>query len=133
MFGNVREVSNRSLASFRFNPTLDVRILGLTTQEEQALVTERPAPDGEIIGRWLDESPGSLITIYREYGTLYMEWKFKDGSSLKEELVEKLSPLGQRFDWKEGSGFGDHWIIDREGNLQIRDNYGLVSTTTRIQ
>jgi len=48
-------------------------------------------------------------------------------------LVEKPSPLGQRFDMKEGSSFGDHWVINREGNLQIRDNAGLISTAKRIQ
>ena len=62
-----------------------------------------------------------------------MELKFKDGSILKHALVEKPSPLGYRFDEKGGSITGDHWIIDLEGNLQIRDMAGLISTAKRIQ
>lgn len=122
-------------ATTHFNPTLDVRILGLTVPEEKALVTEPLAADREVTGSWLDEITyaGSRITIYREDGTLYIEWKFKDGSTLKEKLVEKPSPLGQRFDMKEGSSSGDHWVIDQEGNLQIRDNLGLISTAKKIK
>ena len=96
-------------ASTDFDPTLDVRILRLTAREEPTLVTEpavtEPAPsDREVIGIWLSEIAyiGGRITIYREGGTLYMEWKFEDGSNLKEKLVEKPSPLGQRFD--QGGG-----------------------------
>ena len=62
-----------------------------------------------------------------------MEWKFKDGSILKQTLVEKPSQLGYRFDEKGGSITGDHWIIDLEGNLQLRDMTGLLSTAKRIQ
>ena len=128
-------VDSGGWATTNFNPTLDVRILGLTAQEEQALLTEPPATDREVTGSWLDETPyvGSRITIYREDGTLYIDFKYKDGSILKEELAEKPSPLGQRFDKKEGSSFGDHWIIDREGNLQIRDDNGLIYTAKKIQ
>ncbi len=128
-------VGDGGWATTHFDPTLDVRILGLTGQEQQALAAE-PAPSNrEVIGSWLDEITyaGSRITIYQKDGSLYVEWKFKDGSSLQEELVEKPSPLGRRFDKKEGSSFGDHWIINQEGNLQIRDNDGLISTAMRIQ
>jgi len=120
-------------ATTHFDPTLDVRILGLTVQEERALVTEPVTSVRDVIGRWLDEFSGSQIVIYREGGTLFVEQKFKDGSALKEELVEKPSPLGRRFDNKQGSSFGDHRVIDRAGDLQIRDNVGLISTAKRIK
>ena len=81
----------------------------------------------------MDEALGSQITIYREGGTLYLEQTFKGFGSLKEEMVENSSPLGQRFDKKEGSSVGDHWIIDQEGNLQVRDNEGLIVTAQRVQ
>ncbi|MFQ6009285.1 MAG: hypothetical protein ACE5K8_10100, partial [Candidatus Zixiibacteriota bacterium] len=62
-----------------------------------------------------------------------IEQKFKDGSSLKEELLEKRSPLGRRFDKLEGSRSGDHWIIDTHGNLQVRDNEGLIVTEKKTE
>ena len=121
-------------ATTHFNPDIEVRILGLMAEAEKAL-TQEPVPENrEIIGRWLDQSHfvGSRITIYREGGTLYVEQKHKDGSAGNEELVEKSSPLGRRFDKVEGSRFGDHWVLDNQGNLQFRDNEGLISTARKI-
>jgi len=66
-------VGHGGWATTHFNPTLDVRILGLTSQDQEALATNSVVPGGEIIGRWLEETLGSLITIYREDGTLYLE------------------------------------------------------------
>ena len=122
-------------ATTHFNPTLEVRILGLSVPDEKALVTEPLAADREVTGSWLDEITyaGSRITIYKEGGTLYIEWRFTDWGTLKEKLVEKPSSLGQRFDKKEGSSSGDHWVIDQEGNLQIRDNLGLISTAKKTK
>ncbi len=122
-------------ATTHFNPTLEVRILGLTAEDE-AKLTAMPAPGGrEIIGRWLDESPfmGSRITIFREQGKLFIEQTFKDGSSFKKELVERKDPLGRRFEKVEGSRAGDHWLIDSDGNLQIRDKDGLIGTAKKIE
>ncbi len=122
-------------ATTHFNPDLEVRILGLTAEEEEKLLAEPAPANREIIGRWLDERPfiGSRITIFHEDGKLFIEHMFKDGSSLKNELVEKKSALGRRFDELEGSSFGDHWVLVSNGNLQVRDNEGLISTFKKIE
>lgn len=62
-----------------------------------------------------------------------MENKYKDGSSGKRELIERDSPLGRRFEKAGGSSAGDHQIIDSNGNLQFRDNEGLIAAAKRIQ
>ncbi|MFH1374955.1 MAG: hypothetical protein ABII79_14320 [bacterium] len=128
-------VGTGAWATTHFDPDLEVRILGLTAEEETRLATEPAPANRKVIGRWLDESPyvGSRITIFREGGKLYIEQKFKDGSSLKMELLEKRSPLGRRFDKLEGSSTGDHWVIDSHGNLQMRDNDGLIETAKKIE
>ena len=121
-------------ATSHFNPKLEVRIQAFSAQRKQAPVTEPSSSGRKVIGIWLGQTVyGSRYTLYREEGALYMERKFKDGSILKQTLVEKPSPLGYRFDIKEGSSTGDHWIIDLEGNLQLRDMAGLLSTAKRIQ
>lgn len=96
-------------ATTHFNPDLEVRILGLTAEEEEKLVAEPAPANREIIGRWLDESPyvGSRITVFREDGKLFIEEMFKDGSSLRKELVEQKSPLGRRFDPKANPSTSD--------------------------
>ena len=119
-------------ATTHFTPTLSVTILGLTPQEEQTLVAQPVPSQGEVIGSWLDQVIPSKLTIYREQGTLYLEQKFQDGSGPKVELLEKSSPSGRRFDSKESS-FGEHWIVNGEGNLEVRDNHGLISVAASIQ
>ena len=99
----------------------------------EALEREQEAA-AQIVGRWLNEGPLRYrMTIFHEGGKLYTEQKFTDGGSLKKEMVEKRSPLGRRFDPVEASRAGDHWIIDSRGNLQSRDNEGLITTARKIE
>lgn len=62
-----------------------------------------------------------------------METIYKDGSGGKEELVESSSPAGRRFDPLGGSSAGDHWILDSNGDLQLRDDEGLIATAKKIK
>ena len=122
-------------ATTHFNPQLRVEILGLTADEEQRLAA-RPEPSSrDIVGRWLDEAPlvGGRITIFVEGKGLYLEQAYKDGSAGKQGLVEKMTPLGRRFDNVEGSSHGDHWVLGSDGNLQLRDNEGLIRTARKIR
>ena len=118
-------------ATTHFTPELEVKILGLSTEEEKKF-SAVPA-NREIVGQWLDEIPyaSSRITIFHEGGKLYVEQMFADGSSHKKELVEKRSPLGRRFDQVDAATAGDHWILDSRGNLQLHDNDGLIRTAKR--
>jgi len=119
-------------ATTHFDPGLDVRILGLTPEEASAGVDSLLPSTREDIGRWSDDRNGTQIVMYRDHGRPYLEQFFNDGSVLKEELVESLTPLGRRFESKVGSSLGDHWVIDAGGQLQIRDNVGLVYTANTI-
>ena len=125
------EVDSGGWATTHFDPELVIQVIGTTLEDEQSLTTQVGPSDRDVIGKWLWELVGGVITIYREDDTLYIEQKFSDGSELTEELVEKPSPLGQRFD-KVEPGFGDYWIIDTAGNLQLRDSAGLISTEKKI-
>ena len=128
------EVGAGGWATTHFNPELEVNILGLTPKQDESLATKSEDPSREVIGSWLDQSPmvGGKISIYRKDDKLYMERTFKDGSNSNEEMVEKPSSSGKRFEEKSGSSFGEHYIIDRQGNLQIRDQEGLIATAKKI-
>jgi hypothetical protein len=120
-------------ATTHFDPGLEVRILGLAEEAERVDAVAAAISTREDIGRWLDERSGSQIVMYRDRGILYVERYFSDGSVLKEELVETTSQLGRRFESKGGSSLGGHWVIDRTGALQIRDNVGLISKAKPVK
>lgn len=122
-------------ATTHFNPDLEVRIQGLTAEQEEALKRQPADPSREVIGSWLDESPfiGSRITIFRQNGRLFMENAYKDGSSGKKEIVERLSGKDRRFQGKEGSSVGEFYLIDSQGNLQMWDEEGIISTARKIR
>jgi len=124
-------------ATTHFNPNLKVRILGFTIEQKRALNQKPNDSYGQIIGCWLDERMfvGSRITIFQQGGKLYMANHHKDGSSGVKKLIEKKSPLGRRFEDENMavSETGDHWLLDSNGNLQLRDNEGLIATPKKIK
>lgn len=129
------KVGSGAWATTHFKPDLEVKILGLSVEEEQELVAEPAPATRQIIGRWLDESPyvGGRITIFRERGKIFIEQRFKDGSVLNEELVERADRLGRWFDKAERSGHGDHWILHSNGDLLVRDREGTIATAKKLR
>ena len=108
--------------------------------EHQPSIVEPTIPETvpavrEFIGSWLDEGRffGGRIEIFLLDGKLYFQQKFRVGMSFETELVETESPLGRRFDSVEESTTGDHWVIDARGDLEMRDNDGLIRTAKRIE
>jgi len=121
-------------ATTHFDPDLEVRILGLTVEQEKALKQLPDDPSRDVIGSWLDETlyMGRRITIFRQNGKLFMESVYYDGSSGKMEVVEKLSGRNRRLQRKEGSSVGEFYLIDVQGNLQMWDEEGIISTARKI-
>lgn len=121
-------------ATTHFNPNLEVRIQGLTLEQEEARKQQPADPSREIIGIWLDERPfgGSRITIFREDGKLFMENKYKDNSTGTAELVEIPSQHGRRFDYKPDRGNGEYYLINSEGELQELDQDGPFMTAKKV-
>ena len=100
---------------------------GSSNASQQNGDTLTSTPKDGIIGTWEDYSNpilSSTITIYAENGKLYFENKYNDESSRKLEIVEKKSDLGRRFDPVQSFQLGDHWVIDSNGDLLMRDNNG---------
>lgn len=128
------EVGAGAWATTHFNPNLEVKILGLTAEQENALRQQTNDPSRDVIGSWLDESPfiGSRVTIFRQNGKLFLENTYKDGSSGKKEIVEKLSGKERTFRKKEGSSAGEFYLIDKQGNLQLWDQEGIIWIAKKI-
>lgn len=120
-------------ATTHFDPDLEVRILGLTAEQEKALTEPSDDPSRQVVGRWLDERPvGDRITIFEQDGKVYMENVFPDGSKGKKEIVPEPSATGKRYEDKDGNDFGEFYLIDSQGNLQLWDQDGLISTAKAV-
>ncbi len=107
-------------ATTYFTPDLEVRILGITATQEQALKQQPVDPSREIVGSWLDERPfgNGRIIIFEKDGRLLMENTYKDGSAGITEIMETRSPNGRRFDYKPDRGNGEYFLINSNGELQ---------------
>lgn len=117
-------------ATTHFNPSLQVRILGMTTEQEQALARQVNSPGQQVIGVWLDETPymANRTTLYKKGGKIFWERKFTDGGELTNEMIERSSSSGRRFDMRDRNASGDYLVINRSGVLEFWDSDGLIST-----
>jgi hypothetical protein len=113
-------------ASAEFRPTLDVEILGLTPDKERALLSAPHPECDSLIGRWVEEAMGgTLYTIYQTGGSKYLNQRTSpSGRGHSVELVEVIP--GRRFERREESRAGDHYVINDRGELELRDREGLI-------
>ncbi|MBD3675517.1 MAG: hypothetical protein HUJ26_18545 [Planctomycetaceae bacterium] len=122
-------------ATTHFNPDLEVKILGFTKEEAITVFNNNEISSGEIVGSWIYEVPNasSRIDIFKEKGKLFERRLYGDNSSTTSQLVELNSSLGRRFEKIEPNDFGDHYIVGELGELQIRDNDGLIATAIILE
>jgi hypothetical protein len=120
-------------ATTHFDPDLDVRVLGLTPEQERRISVVESA-DGQVIGSWLHElDPCAQLTILRRGKQFFLRRVCKDGSSGEEGLVEKRSSRGRRFEYLPDPGHGEYFLITKDGELQEWDRDGLLFTARRLK
>lgn len=122
-------------ATTHFDPNLEVRILGLTSEEEKKLTQEAMSHSRDTVGIWMDDSPyvGSTVTIFRENGKLYLETKYKDGSGSTDEMTESQSAIGTKLVEKDGNLHGEYFILDSKGDLHAGGDEGLFLKYKKLQ
>jgi len=127
-------VGSGAWATTHFNPNLDVRILGMTVEQESMLKEKADDSSRQVIGRWLDEGIlNRRITFFKQDGRLIMERLWSDGSRGTDDIIETSSNRGRMFQSTKGGGdAGEYYLIDNQGNLQLWDRDGLVFTARRI-
>ena len=129
-------VNSGAWATTHFDPDVDVQILGLTIEDEKSLRGRIFDSTWNIVGMWLDERPygGAMFTIYLDTDKLYLEWSAPDGVISTDELVEKASSMGRRFEEADGYEIGDYlfYLIDHQGNLQFWGEDGHSATARKM-
>jgi len=130
-----KDKKNGFWARTDFRPDLEVRIIGLSIEDELALVKKAPPdPEKEVIGSWLDDRPGigaRMILFYKDKA-LYLENTYSDGSSRAKEMVEHSDPRGRRLDAKGGNAFGEYFLLNAINELEFWDRTGNYYTAKRL-
>ena len=121
-------------ATSHFNPNLEAKILGMTIDEEKALMNKSKKSSDKIIGEWLDDtSAGARYTLLKKNGKTIMILKYKDGSSSENEMVLKKKSGKLIFEEKGGNDFGEYYSIEIDGRLGLYDNEGLFNKVQSIK
>lgn len=111
------KIGSGAWATSHSNPTLSVRILGASIEEEK-IISNVSNVDGDIIGEWIDNSPGgsSYLCIYEKDGGDYFKEVFNDGSYRDNKLQKRsegyIHPLDDGVTIK----------IEEDGNLGFYEN-----------
>ena len=117
-------------ATTHFNPNLDVRILGMTIEQERKLLREKTKVSGKTIGVWADEL--GKITIIKKGSGHIIEKKYEDGSGSKEDLIS-YKVRGKPAFKVRGDDLGEYYVIERSGELGVYDSLGLITTKRAIK
>ncbi|WPD24353.1 MAG: hypothetical protein SD837_07270 [Candidatus Electrothrix scaldis] len=129
------EMGQGAWAITHFKPNLEVKILGMTIEEEDKLLAKKTSQYGKVIKEWFDEGiAGGIYALVKRDGKFVMVTNFKDGSVLEEEmLIQKTRSGGIRLDNVEGNNFGEYYMIETDGNLGFYGNNGLFRTIHPIK
>ncbi len=115
-------------ATTHFNPDLEVKILGLTIEDEEKLTIDTESSNRDVIGSWLSTRPGmgAKITLYYEGEKLLLESAYSDGSTDINEMMKKNTSGGLRIEGAGGNNYGEYFIVNSSNDLEFwveNDNY----------
>ena len=129
------EVGSGAWATTHFDPELEIRILGLTQEEEARMIRETTSQSRDIVGVWMDDRPyvGATLTLYYENGRLYLESRYKDGSGSTDVMTEQLYDFGKRLVEEDGNPHGEYFVLDSKGDLHSGGKGGLFLKYKKLQ
>jgi hypothetical protein len=123
------ELAGQPWASTHFRPELDVKILGLSKQEEDAMRMIPLDHKGRRIGAWLQDNQYKMLDlIYDEDGAIKIAEIRSPTERSDSNMIEMPSPTGRRFKKASGSNIYD---VDYAGNLRIFNADGQVLSAAR--
>lgn len=127
------KVGQGAWATATYAPTLKVAIVGLRLDEEQSAQAEVAADRRDLIGVWLTAPPAApgRLTLYREGGRVFGEWRLRNGAKSVEALVESRDPRGRRFGLAAGGA--DNYLLGWNGELALRDGTAVIAVAEKLQ
>lgn len=128
------ELGKGAWATTHFEPDLKIQINGFTAEQEKALREKPNDASRKIIGCWLDTSlyTGGRITIFSKNEKHFLEKIYSDGSGSPKEFLADFSNNRTTFREIGNNPAGEYYLIDKQGNLQLWDNEGIIWTARKI-
>ena len=124
------EVAGEPWASTHFKPALEVKILGLSTEEEDAMRKIPLDHKGKRIGAWLqDNQYKTLDLIYDVDGAIKIAEIRSPIERHDSDMIELPSTTGRRFRKVNGINIYD---VDYAGNLRISNAEGKVFSAAKL-
>ena len=110
-----------------------IRVPGLTAEEERGYRADAASDRRNVIGSWLTSTPATpgRLTLYREHDRLMLDWQMRGSLARVSELAETPIPAGTRLDHIDGT-FETHFILSRDGALEIHAKGTLITVAERI-
>jgi hypothetical protein len=119
------DVADTPWATCHFDPTLEVKIQGLTIEDEAHLRERRHEVAGKVVGAWIIEYSlaSHLAVIFEDAGQLKVaEISGVDGR-FDSEMVELPADSGRRFKKVHGS---EIYAVDERGALRMINDMGRI-------
>ena len=123
------ELAGQPWATTHFKPALEVKILGLSKQEEAEMQKIPLDHKGKRIGAWLpDDQYKTLDLIYDENGVVKIA-EFRSPTERSDSvMIELPSPTGRLFTKAKGINL---YYMDDAGNLRISNSQGQVFSAAK--
>ncbi len=122
-------VGSGAWATSHYNPSLEVKILGATI--EQAKTLNAPAPEvvgRKVIGAWtISGLLPRRVDIYEDESGLHIATKYNDGSG-SIERADKKTIKGRLAYVEKSAGYGEYYVVNARGDLELWDDQGLIDS-----
>jgi hypothetical protein len=122
------EIDGLAWAAAYFKPGLEVKILGLSDQEEDALRHLPLDHKGKRIGAWLQDNQYKTLDLIYDDGGIKIAEIQSPTARTDSGMIELSSPNGRRFKKINGTNI---YNIDHRGNLRISNGEGKVISAAK--
>ncbi len=129
-----------------FETHLDLTIIGSSIDGQHRAVdtARRQKIDGKVIGLWWEEQfTHSVHIIYETQGKIFVRQIIAGGGGLSEDSdvpvlmsdieLKKSEVEGETRLLEPEDNHGEYFVINKDGNLELYDKYGYITTGEKIQ
>lgn len=118
-------------ASTNFNPELEVKILGATHAEFEAM-GNAPDPEGKVLGNWMAHWGNEhKVTVYVAQGQTIMRNTFANGKFSETPVTQEKTPSGLALLDEDSKETGEYFLINDEGELEYWSENGNFYTAPK--